>query len=248
VDELLRVEDLVVEFAGGFRALNGVNLAVASGDLRILVGPNGAGKSTLLDAVIGRVRPTQGRILFHGQPIQALPEHVIARRGIARKFQTPGVLEELSVFDNLLLAARRDKGLRSSLTWEPTPEEEETVRDLLSRIALEEKAYMVASRLAHGERQWLELGMVLATGAELVLLDEPTAGMTRQEVEKTAELLKALRGSRTFLVVDHDMAFVAMLEAPVTVLHQGQVLAEGSYEEVRNHPEVVAVYLGGAHA
>lgn len=248
MDELLRVEDLVVEFAGGFRALNGVNLAVASGDLRILVGPNGAGKSTLLDAVIGRVRPTQGRILFHGQPIQALPEHVIARQGIARKFQTPGVLEELSVFDNLLLAARRVKGLRSSLTWEPTPEEEETVRDLLSRIALEEKAYMVASRLAHGERQWLELGMVLATGAELVLLDEPTAGMTRQEVEKTAELLKALRGNRTFLVVDHDMAFVAMLEAPVTVLHQGQVLAEGSYEEVRNHPEVVAVYLGGAHA
>lgn len=107
---------------------------------------------------------------------------------------------------------------------------------------------MVAGRLAHGERQRLELGMVLATGAELVLLDEPTAGMTRQEVEKTAELLKALRGSRTFLVVDHDMAFVAMLEAPVTVLHQGQVLAEGSYEEVRNHPEVVAVYLGGAHA
>ncbi|WP_022799022.1 urea ABC transporter ATP-binding protein UrtD [Thermus islandicus] len=248
MDELLRVEDLVVEFAGGFRALNGVNLTVASGELRILVGPNGAGKSTLLDAIIGRVRPSQGRILFHGQPIQALPEHLIARQGIARKFQTPGVLEELSVYENLLLAARRVKGLWSSLSWKPTPEEEKTVGDLLTRISLEEKAYTLARRLAHGERQWLELGMVLATGAKLVLLDEPTAGMTRQEVEKTAELVKSLRGSRAFLVVDHDMAFVAMLEAPVTVLHQGQVLAEGSYEEVQNHPEVVAVYLGGAHA
>ncbi|GAA6756574.1 urea ABC transporter ATP-binding protein UrtD [Thermus thalpophilus] len=242
---LLRVERLEVTYEGGFRALDGVSLEVFPGEVRVLLGPNGAGKTTLLDAITGRVRPSQGAVWFRGQEITRWPEHAIAGRGIARKFQTPGVLEGLTVEENLRLAVQRRKGLLASFRGALPSQERALLEEALALSGLAAKRDQRVSALSHGERQWLELAMVLATGAELVLLDEPTAGMTRSETEAVARLLRDLRGQRAFLVVEHDMAFVEALEAPVTLLHQGRVLREGSLEELRADPEVRAVYLGG---
>lgn len=245
-NSLLRVENLTVAF-DGFTVLDRLSIALQPRATRVIIGPNGAGKSTLLDAIIGRVAPVSGRILFRGHNLTGMPEHEIALLGICRKFQTPGVLDNLTLDDNLCLAARRAKQWWQTLGCRLDPAERETVRATLDLIGLDDKRDRPARELAHGEKQWLEIGMVVASGAELLLLDEPAAGMTHHEVETTAAIIRRLAGSRSFLVIDHDMGFVEMLEAPVSVLHMGRLLSEGTIAAVRSDPQVAAVYLGRSH-
>lgn len=250
-ETLLDVQDITVSF-DGFRAIQNLSLKVPRGSLRVLIGPNGAGKSTLLDTIIGKVRPVGGRVLFGGRDITRLPEHVIAGLGICRKFQAPGVLEGLSVRENLLLAARKHKGVFATIQGRPTQAEETRVQELLTLTGLKGKADVSAAELAHGEKQWLEIAMVVAADPELLLLDEPTAGMTAQETAQTAELIRSLVGKHTVMVIDHDMHFVELLQAPITLLHQGQVFREGDLDTLRSDPEVMEIYLGrpkeNAHA
>lgn len=248
---LLHVQVITVSF-DGFKAIQNLSLQVPRGSLRVLIGPNGAGKSTLLDTIIGKVRPASGRVVFAGRDITWLPEHLIARLGICRKFQAPGVLEGLSVRENLLLCARRHKGVFATMQGRPTGTEEAKAQELLTLTGLTRKADLSAAELAHGEKQWLEIAMVVAAEPQLLLLDEPTAGMTAQETEQTAQLIRSLAGKHTVLVIDHDMHFVELLQAPITVLHQGQVFREGDLASLRNDPEVMEIYLGrpkeAAHA
>jgi urea transport system ATP-binding protein len=244
VSELLLAVDGVTVDYSGFKALDGFSLTLNRGERRVVIGPNGAGKSTLCDTIIGRVRPSSGRVLFKGAEIHTLPEQAIVARGICRKFQAPGVLSSLSVRDNLALAARRDRRWWKSFGTGIPSDERAAVEDALETIGLTERADDQAGTLAHGEKQWLEIGMVMATRAELLLLDEPTAGMGPAETTRTAELIHALGDDRAVLVIDHDMSFVEQLAAPVTVMHQGRFLKQGSVAQVRADPEVAAVYLG----
>ena len=242
---ILRVENVTVDF-DGFKALTDVSLALTPGELRILIGPNGAGKSTLCDTIIGRVRPTSGAIIFKDQPITTLAEQEIVRRGICRKFQTPGVLPTLTVIENLALASRRDRAWWRSFGTGIPAAERAAADAILEKIGLADRRDVIAADLAHGEKQWLEIGMVVATDADLLLLDEPTAGMGPQDTQRTAELILSLLGRHAVLVIDHDMSFVEALNGTVTVLHMGQILKEGSVAEIRADPEVTAVYLGRA--
>jgi urea transport system ATP-binding protein len=212
----------------------------------VLVGPNGAGKSTLLDTIIGRVRPTAGAIVFKGSDLAHVPEYEIVRRGICRKFQTPGVLDALSIEDNLRVAATRNRGAWHALTAKTTPSERARIDEVLEIIGLVERRRDLAAELAHGMKQWLEIGMVVASDADLLLLDEPAAGMTHQEAEATARLIRSLTGRHAFIVIDHDMDFVEQLSAPVSVLNMGRMLAHGTVEEIRRNADVQAVYLGRA--
>jgi urea transport system ATP-binding protein len=242
---ILMMEHVTVDFSG-FKALTDVSLSLTPGDLRILIGPNGAGKSTLCDTIIGRVRPTSGKITFKDQVITTLPEQEIVRRGICRKFQTPGVLPTLTVMENLLVAARRDRAWWKSFTTKSPGGEVARATEILEKIGLQDRKDVTAADLAHGEKQWLEIGMVVATDADLLLLDEPTAGMGPQDTQRTAQLILSLLGRHAVLVIDHDMSFVEALNGYVTVLHQGQILKEGTVAEIRADPEVTAVYLGRA--
>lgn len=244
-DALLRVEELTVSF-GGFKAVDGVNLSVAAKEVRVLIGPNGAGKSTLMDAIIGRVQPASGKVFFKGEDITRLAEYKIALRGICRKFQAPGILENLSVFENLLLAARTDRGCWPSFRRDSSPMVRDHVEEVLGLVGLKDKRKSPARILAHGQKQWLEIGMVVASDADLLLLDEPAAGMSHGEAAQTAELIHRLSEWHSFIVIDHDMDFVEQLDAPVTVLHMGRCLREGSLKEIRSDPEVTAIYLGRA--
>jgi urea transport system ATP-binding protein len=247
VDALLSVEHVTVSF-DGFKALNDLSFSLAPGACHVLVGPNGAGKSTLLDTIIGRVRPMSGRILFKGDDLANVPEYAIVRRGICRKFQTPGVLDALTIEDNLRVAVTRNRGAWHALTAPASTAERERIDEVLSIIGLTERRYDLAAELAHGNKQWLEIGMVVASDADLLLLDEPAAGMTHQEAEATASLIRSLTGRHAFIVIDHDMDFVEQLSAPVSVLNQGSMLAHGnSVADIRRNPEVEAVYLGRAH-
>ncbi|HVB35516.1 MAG TPA: urea ABC transporter ATP-binding protein UrtD [Patescibacteria group bacterium] len=242
-EPLLRVENLTVSF-DGFKALDGMNLSIQPNQVRVLIGPNGAGKSTLLDAIIGHVRPAGGRVILRGEDITHLPEYKIVRKGICRKFQAPGVLEGLTVWENLAVAARTNREWWSSLTHRTSSSVRELVEEVIELINLQDKRNALAKELAHGQKQWLEIGMVVSSKADILLLDEPAAGMSHGEAQQTAELIRRLSDWHSFLVIDHDMGFVAQLEAPVTVLHLGRLLMEGTLEEVRRHPQVAAVYLG----
>jgi urea transport system ATP-binding protein len=242
---ILMMEHVTVDF-DGFKALTDVSLSLTPGDLRILIGPNGAGKSTLCDTIIGRVRPTSGKIIFKDQVITALPEQEIVKRGICRKFQTPGVLPTLTVMENLLVSARKNRAWYRAFTTKTPPAETARAEEILALIGLEDRRDIMAADLAHGEKQWLEIGMVVATDADLLLLDEPTAGMGPQDTQRTARLILSLLGRHAVLVIDHDMSFVEALNGFVTVLHQGQILKEGTVAEIRADPEVTAVYLGRA--
>jgi urea transport system ATP-binding protein len=244
-DPLLRLENIIVSF-DGFKALNDLSFSVARGEVRVVIGPNGAGKSTMCDAIIGKVRPVSGRVWFDGREINRHSEHAIARSGICRKFQTPGVLDNLSVLDNLAVAVRRDKGWWGNLRPGLRAGEAERLMTLLELIGLGGKPMMLAGQLAHGEKQWLEIGMVVAADPQLLLLDEPTAGMTAQETAKTAQIIRQLAGKHTIIVIDHDMSFVEQVGASVSVLHQGRLFREGSVAEIRNDPGVVEIYLGRA--
>jgi urea transport system ATP-binding protein len=240
---LLRIEHVTVDF-DGFKALNDLDLTLEAGSLTVVIGPNGAGKSTMCDTVIGRVRASEGRVLFRGEDITRLAEHLIVGRGVCRKFQTPGVLIGLSVYDNLLIAAAKDRRWWASFRPKGTEENRRKAEEALVLVGLEERRDALAGELSHGEKQWLEIGMVVATEAELLLLDEPTAGMGAAESTRTAEIIRGLVGKHAVLVIDHDIDFVEQLGGHVVVLHQGHLFKQGSMADIRSDDEVAAIYLG----
>lgn len=242
---LLELRAVGVSF-DGFRALNDLNLALAPGELRAVIGPNGAGKTTFLDVITGKVRPSHGDVLFQGRSLVGLGEHRIARLGIGRKFQTPRVFENLSPRRNLELVASRSSAPWELLFGRLDGPSREKVQRLLAVVGLENLAHERAGSLSHGQKQWLEIAMLVAQDPVLLLVDEPVAGLTDEETQITADLLKQLAGHHTVLVIEHDMDFIRDLNAPVTVLHEGHVLCEGSMDQVQNDSRVIEVYLGQA--
>jgi urea transport system ATP-binding protein len=241
---VLYLESITVSF-DGFRALNELSLSIDVGELRCVIGPNGAGKTTMMDVITGKTRPDAGTAFF-GQTIDLtrLTEAEIAQAGIGRKFQKPTIFEHHTVFENLELAMKADKRVRKTLTAKLSAAERDRIAETLELIRLRDGAERVAGLLSHGEKQWLEIGMLLMQEPKLLLLDEPVAGMSDEETERTAELFVSLAGTHSLVVVEHDMAFIARIARKVTVLHEGAVLAEGPMEQVRNDPRVVEVYLG----
>ncbi|MFT4768745.1 MAG: urea transport system ATP-binding protein [Glaciecola sp.] len=243
---ILYLEDVSVSFSG-YKALNNLSLAVDSGELRCLIGPNGAGKTTLMDVITGKTRPDRGSV-FLGQDINLLQhdEATIARLGIGRKFQKPSVFPQQSVRDNLALAVQGHRSPWEALRYRPSTADRDRVVALLETVALDSVAHKLAGGLSHGQKQWLEIGMLLAQEPMLLLIDEPVAGMTQQETERTGELLQSLVPQRSVVVVEHDMVFVRSIARKVTVLHEGAVLMEGSIDEVQSDSRVREVYLGKA--
>ncbi|MBJ7899669.1 MAG: urea ABC transporter ATP-binding protein UrtD [Cyanobacteria bacterium RI_101] len=244
-NKILEINDLTVDF-DGFKALNQLNFDLDPGELRVIIGPNGAGKTTFLDVITGKVQPTLGSVVFQGQNLRQTPEYKIARLGIGRKFQTPRVYLNLTVRENLDLVANQRKSVFATLWGRPTLEEKRNVANLLETIGLEAKAEMRALFLSHGEKQRLEIGMLVIQSPDLLLVDEPVAGLTDEETENVGNLLMALAESHSIIVIEHDMEFVRQIARKVTVLHQGSVLCEGSMDEVQNDPRVIEVYLGAA--
>ncbi len=247
-ETILHVQEVTVAF-GGFKALNELNFAMERGELRVVIGPNGAGKTTLLDVVTGKVQPTSGKVVFQpdNQPsrdITRMDQTRIARLGVGRKFQTPNVFKSLSVLENLKLSLQYPRSVWSSLMAGFLQDGKHRIAEILTQIGLSAKAHHRAGILSHGEKQWLELGMLMAQEPELLLVDEPVAGMSPRETERTGELLMAMARKHTLLVIDHDMTFVRQIARTVTVLHEGQILSQGSMKEVQNNPKVIEVYLG----
>jgi urea transport system ATP-binding protein len=241
---VLYLEDVTVSF-DGFRALNKLSFSVDVGELRCIIGPNGAGKTTMMDVITGKTRPQTGKVFF-GQTMDLtkMREPEIAQAGIGRKFQKPTVFEQHSVFDNLELAIKTDRGILHSLFGKLTGEQLDRIDEILETVQLQELADLRAGLLSHGQKQWLEIGMLLAQEPKLLLLDEPVAGMTDHETVRTAELLKTLEGKHSIVVVEHDMGFVDSIARKVTVLHEGSVLAEGPMDKVQKDERVIEVYLG----
>ncbi len=241
---ILYMEDVSVSF-DGFKAINNLNLTIDDGELRCIIGPNGAGKTTMMDIITGKTRPNEGSVWFGSRHnLLQMNEPDIASLGIGRKFQKPTVFEALSVFENLELAMAADKRIFPTLTARMTGDIKDRIDEVLETIGLIELCYRPAGILSHGQKQWLEIGMLLMQRPRLLLVDEPVAGMTEQEMERTAELLTGLAGKQSVVVVEHDMGFVRSIARKVTVLHQGSVLAEGSMDQVSSDPKVVEVYLG----
>jgi urea transport system ATP-binding protein len=242
---IIYLEDVTVNY-DGFKALSRLNFFMDRRELRMVIGPNGAGKTTLLDVISGRVKPESGRVIFgHETDLLPLRENDIARLGVGRKFQTPSVFVNLTVWDNVELSLRRaSKGVFAALRRHDPPEERDRIAETLETVQLAAKADAPAGSLAHGEKQWLEIGMVIAQDPELLLVDEPVAGMTDEETARTGELLESIAADRSVLVIEHDMEFVRQIARKVTVLHQGTVLCEGPVEQVQNDPRVLEVYLG----
>ena len=239
----LGLHDISVSF-NGFKALNGLNMSVRKGELRCLIGPNGAGKTTALDIICGKVKPSTGSVTFDGTALQDLEEYEIARAGVGRKFQVPSVFRDLTVAENLEVARGRRPGVWANLRWDMRRAGRADIVRLAELVGLAEHLEQPAAYLSHGQTQWLEIGMLVAQDAELILMDEPTAGMTAQETRKTAELFERLRGKHTLIVVEHDMGFVKAIGDIISVMHMGQLLAEGTAAEVEAHPEVRRAYLG----
>jgi urea transport system ATP-binding protein len=233
----------------GFKALNNLSLAVDRGELRTVIGPNGAGKTTMMDVITGKTRPDFGEAFFNGEiDLTRLDESAIANLGIGRKFQKPTVFETLTVEENLELALKSRRGTFATLFAQLSGEQRDRIGWALRTVGLVGREAELAGALSHGQKQWLEIGMLLVQDSQLLLLDEPVAGMTDRETAATAELILSLAGERTVVVVEHDMEFVRALGARVTVLHEGAVLAEGSIDFVQNDERVIEVYLGRAHA
>ncbi len=240
---LLDVEKVTVSF-DGFRALDELTLSLAPGELRCIVGPNGAGKTTLMDVITGKTRPDSGRVHFAGRDVTRMSEHEIVALGIGRKFQRPTVFPNHTVFENLELNIRGSKGVFRMLLARLSAEERGAIDKTLELTGLTDFSDQLAGLLSHGQKQWLEIGMLLVQRPKMLLVDEPVAGMTQQEIERTEEILASLAGEHTVVVVEHDMDFVRSIASTVTVLHEGRVLAEGSMSEVQNDPRVIEVYLG----
>jgi urea transport system ATP-binding protein len=241
---ILYLDDVCVSF-DGFRAINNLSLDIAPGELRCIIGPNGAGKTTMMDIITGKTRPDSGTVFF-GSTIDLLryKEAEIAQMGIGRKFQKPTVFEQLSVFENLELALKTDKGVKASMFFRLDSAEGDRLAEVLQTIHLADHVGRMAGNLSHGQKQWLEIGMLLMQDPKLLLLDEPVAGMTDEETARTAELFLALKGKHSLMVVEHDMSFIKTISQKVTVLHEGSVLAEGTLEQVQANERVIEVYLG----
>ena len=241
---ILYLHEVTVSF-DGFRALNNLSLDIAVGELRCIIGPNGAGKTTMMDVITGKTRADRGKVMFDQTiDVRRMTEADIAHLGIGRKFQKPTIFENLTVFQNLELAMKMDKRARVSLFAWLGDAERDRVSDTLKQIRLELQAERLAGLLSHGQKQWLEIGMLLIQDPRLLLLDEPVAGMTDDETARTGELFKSLAGKHSLVVVEHDMAFIEQLGGKVTVLHEGSVLAEGGLTTVQNDARVIEVYLG----
>ncbi|HEX6361611.1 MAG TPA: urea ABC transporter ATP-binding protein UrtD [Albitalea sp.] len=246
---ILYLDEITVSF-DGFKALDALSLWIGAGELRCIIGPNGAGKTTMMDVITGRTRPDAGKAFFGATiDLLRLRENDIASIGIGRKFQKPTVFEQLTVFENLELALKADRGVRASLFFRLAGEQLDRIGAMLELVHLKPHAQRIAGALSHGQKQWLEIGMLLMQDPKLLLLDEPVAGMTDEETERTAELFRSLQGSHSLVVVEHDMQFIHALThddpaRKVTVLHEGRVLAEGSLAEVQGNAKVVEVYLG----
>ena len=241
---MLYLDGVTVSF-DGFKALNSLSLVIEEGELRTIIGPNGAGKTTMMDVITGKTRPDSGQVLFQGGiDLTALSEERIARLGIGRKFQKPTVFEHLTLRENMELALMGARSLWAMLSRPASAEESDRIDAMLETVGLLGQQHRHAGELSHGQKQWLEIGMLLVQDPRVVLLDEPVAGMTDAETEKTAELIHALKGRHTIVVVEHDMSFVRALAAKVTVLHEGRLLAEGSIDAVQADPVVIDVYLG----
>ena len=241
---ILYLEDVSVSF-DGFKAINRLSLDIAPGELRCIIGPNGAGKTTMMDIITGKTRPDAGSVFF-GSTIDLLrhTEAEIAQLGIGRKFQKPTVFEQLTVFENLELALKTHKGVSQSLRYRRSAAHDQRLCEVLETIALQDSLSRQAGKLSHGQKQWLEIGMLLVQDPQLLLLDEPVAGMTDQETERTAELFLRLKGQHSLIVVEHDMAFIKAIAQTVTVLCDGAVLAQGPLSQVQADPRVIEVYLG----
>ena len=241
---LLYLDGVHVSF-DGFHAINNLSLTLAPGEMRAIIGPNGAGKTTMMDIITGKTKPDEGTVLFDGvTDLTRLDETRIAELGIGRKFQKPTVFDSHTVFDNLALALKADRRARKTLWWRETPQEHRRIDAILQTIRLTAVHDRLAGSLSHGQKQWLEIGMLLIQEPELLMLDEPVAGMSVSERAKTAELLNRIIKNRSVLVIEHDMKFVEDIAHKVTVLHQGQILSEGTMEHVKNDPKVIEVYLG----
>jgi urea transport system ATP-binding protein len=241
---LLYLNGVTVSF-DGFRALNNLSFTIEPGEMRAVIGPNGAGKTTMMDVVTGKTRADTGEVFFDGSyDLSRLDETEIALLGIGRKFQKPTVFDMHTVEDNIALALKSDRRARKTLFWRETPQERRRIDEILDVIRLSAVRGRVAGLLSHGQKQWLEIGMLLAQDPKLLLVDEPAAGMTDVETQQTAELLKQINLERTVVVVEHDMTFVRELGVKVTCLHEGSVLAEGTLDQVSQNQRVVEVYLG----
>lgn len=239
----LELRDLEVSF-DGFKAVNGLSMAVERGELRCLLGANGAGKSTTMDLICGRTQPTGGRIVLNGADITHEPEYVRARRGVGRKFQVPSVFKELTVRENLEVACSQRPSPWRTMRLFPRARLDERTQKVVEIVGLEDVLGTKAAYLSHGQTQWLELAMLLVQNSALILMDEPTAGMTIQETRKTSEIFNRLRGQHTLIVVEHDMGFVREIAETITVMHQGKLLSEGSIAHVESDPKVKEAYLG----
>ena len=240
---ILELNDVSVDF-DGFFALTDLSISLEHGELRSIIGPNGAGKTTFLDVITGKVKPTKGSVSLRGSSLIGLSEKKISRLGVGRKFQTPRVFENLSVSRNLELAASPSKMPFSLMFEKLNNTAKDEVYRLMDYVGLAPYAKVLAGSLSHGQKQWLAISMLVAQSPDIILLDEPVAGLTDEETNKTAELIKSLAGEHTVVVIEHDMEFIRDLAAPVTVLHQGQLLTEGSLDEVKSDPKVIEVYLG----
>lgn len=241
--EILSVSHLTVSF-DGFKAVDNLNLFVEKDELRCVIGPNGAGKTTLLDMICGKTKPSAGSIKFKGQELTKANEYKITRAGVGRKFQTPSVYEDLTVWENLELSYPKKRGIFGSLFFRSTDEIKQRVRQVAHDMYLKDEVDTKAGTLSHGQKQWLEIGMLLMQDSELIMLDEPVAGMSARERDQTAELLNGLCKERSILIIEHDMEFVKKIAHKVTVLHLGKIIAEGNMEEIQSNPRVIEVYLG----
>lgn len=242
---LLEVSGVSVSF-DGFKAINNLSFQIAERELRAVIGPNGAGKTTFMDIITGKTRPDEGRVMYgdKGASLLSMSESRIAQMGVGRKFQRPTVFEDQIVRDNLMMSLKKDRGPFAVLFFKPSAKDQARVTELAEEIGLTNALDRKAGELSHGQKQWLEIGMLLAQEPRLLLVDEPAAGMTPAEREHTTDLLKAAAKTRAVVVVEHDMEFVRRLECKVTVLHEGSVLAEGSIDHVTKNEEVIEVYLG----
>ena len=241
------VQDVIVEF-DGFRALDITQFGIKYNELRVVVGPNGAGKTTLCDVISGKTRVKSGHVFFDKVETTHMPDTEISRRGVGRKFQTPTVFDSLTVYENMELALPGRRGLWRNAFGKETAAQRERIMGLLERVHLADDAHRAAKYLSHGQRQWLEISMLIVADPKLLLVDEPAAGLTDEETALTAELLLELKGQHTIMVIEHDMEFVRQISSKVTVLHEGTVLCEGSMEKIQSDQRVKEIYLGREHA
>ncbi len=242
-DYVLSIEDLTVSF-DGFKAVDNVTMYIDQNELRVIIGPNGAGKTTLLDLICGKTAASSGYIKFQNHELTKMSEHEIVHSGVGRKFQTPSIYENLTVYENLEVSYPQARNVIGALFFKTTEIVDKEINRIAKEIFLEDSLSMEASLLSHGQKQWLEIGMLLIQDPELLMLDEPVAGMSVRERDQTAELLKRICEGRSVIVIEHDMDFVEKIASKVTVLHQGKLLAEGPMKEVKENEEVIEVYLG----